>query len=268
MKKRDLQFVIRDDDLNYFSSPADIQRWYSEVFAMNIPVVFSAIPFVKPTCDAWLPRPLPDNDNEYPISNNKELIDYVKNNQLIEIVLHGCTHETIAGVFEYQKESGLMDDTLRGKQEIENAFGKPISVFVAPHDQISNHGIICIEHAGLNLIRGKGTKNIIFRIQYFTAIFKMILHVIRFFGLHPARRAAYPYVINLGKHKEAFACRIEMDINDLKRSIQYAYNCNGVFILTNHIHDFSEEKKEIMLELIQYAKSLGAGFVTAENIFK
>jgi hypothetical protein len=53
-----MKFVIRDDDLNYFSKPSDIAEWYKDIFAQGIPVGFAVIPFVKPTSDVYPFYPL------------------------------------------------------------------------------------------------------------------------------------------------------------------------------------------------------------------
>jgi len=136
-----MRFVIRDDDLNYFSTPQDIKQWYEDIFAQKIPVGFSVIPFVKPISDVYTQDILPE-DKEYVIRQNKELVEYIKNHPLIEVLQHGCTHETKNGIFEYCKLSGLFEDTIRGKEELEKAFGQKIKVFVSPHDIISNHGVL------------------------------------------------------------------------------------------------------------------------------
>ena len=139
-----MQFVIRDDDLNYFSKPSDIERWYADIFAQHIPVGFSTIPFVKPVSDVYTAG-AQEEEKEYPVSGNAELVAYVKSQPLIEILQHGTTHETKNG-YEYSKTSGLVADTRRGKEELQNTFGTQFhNVFVPPHDWIGNHGICAIE---------------------------------------------------------------------------------------------------------------------------
>jgi hypothetical protein len=101
-----MKFVIRDDDLNYFSTPADVERWYADIFAAGITVGFSTIPFVKPVSDVY-PKDIPPSDAEYPVSRNAALVEYVRNNERIEILQHGTTHETVLKgqrkVFEYAR---------------------------------------------------------------------------------------------------------------------------------------------------------------------
>ncbi len=273
MKQSNMQktfkFVIRDDDLCFFSAPEHIVSVYQQVFDQNIPVSFSTIPFINLPNDAWLPRPLPveSETGEFPISDNARLVEYVNSNPLIEITQHGCTHQTPGGIFEYVQTSGLYEATVRGKEELERTFGKSVNVFVAPHDQFSAHGIRAIEYAGLNIVRGKGVRNFLPRCSYISALFKMAFHIIRFKGVTRSMIPAYPHTLNLGEHREAFGIRIESRREDLFTALALSYATGGNFVLVNHIHDFNDEKKLLMLDLIKKGQELGATFVTASNLF-
>jgi peptidoglycan/xylan/chitin deacetylase (PgdA/CDA1 family) len=267
-----MKFVIRDDDLNYFNEPSDIERWYKDIFALGIPVGFSTIPFVKPISDAWIGervKAVPKEDKEYPIGRNKALVEYVRQNSLIEIIQHGCTHETKNGVFEFCKAKGLFEETKRGKDELEREFGRKITVFVPPHDAISNHGIRAVEAAGMNIIRGVGMKNFLWRPQYVAAGFKMAFHRLRF--PIKSRMPAYPYVIDLGMHKEAYAVRL----NDNQDNREYLLRClrfvsvsRGNFIVVNHLAVTNEKQMETLAILIQEAKNLGFVFVPPSKLFQ
>src|SRR6056297_1398265 len=174
-----MNFLIRDDDLNYFSSLDDIRRWYEDIFALNIPVNFATVPLVKPLSDVY-PKNLAPEDKEYSIGLNKKLVSYIKNNPLIEIMQHGCHHETRGGIFEYSRKKGLISQTLRGKEELEKVFVREIKVFVAPHDRISNHGLKALEKAGLDIIKAKGCKNFIFSPRGIKNYSKMLSHRFKF----------------------------------------------------------------------------------------
>lgn len=266
---RTAKFVIRDDDLCFFSKPDHITAIYDEAFARNIPVSFSAIPMIMFPNDAWLPRPLPvpDDSGSFLISENRELVDYVASNPLIEITQHGYTHQTPNGIFEYAQSIDLRDATMQGKEILEQTFGKPITVFVAPHDQFSSQGIAAIEHAGLNILRGKGTRNFSLRPSSIMAFMKMIAHRLRFVRMSSVAMPAYPYAIRNGNHYEAFCMRIEFGRDVLMNALHYAHRTGGNFVLVNHIHDFTDEKKQLMMELIGEAEKLGMEFVPAGKLF-
>ncbi|MDB4984645.1 MAG: hypothetical protein JWM20_824 [Patescibacteria group bacterium] len=260
-----MKFIIRDDDLNYFTKPADIEKWYAGIFSRGISVAFAAIPFIKPSSDVLCGAPS-EPDIEYPISGNRELVDYVKNNKNIEILQHGCIHVTEDGVFEYRKHERLFEDTKRGKEELESAFERKISIFVPPHDALSNYGIKAIESQNLNVIRGLGSANFIFRFEYAVAIVKMILHRLAF--PNKSEMPAYPFTLDYGKHKESYAVRLgEERLDYLLRSLRYANSKRGNFIVTNHFIVTTSKEMENLNALIDEARRLGFEFGRADDLF-
>lgn len=257
-------FIIRDDDLNYFSKISDIEFWYQDIFSKNIPVGFSVIPYVKSTSDVFTNGAIKDG-KEYPIHLNKELVDYIKNNPLIEIFQHGCTHETVGGIFEYLSNKDLNKETTRGKIELESTFVKEISIFVSPHDQISNKGIKAIEKNNMNIIRSKGSRNFLFRKEYLLVLIKMVMHRLK--NLNPINAPAFPYVVNFRGHKEVYSHRISPDLELMKKWLHFAKDKNANFVLVTHLHYFTKEEKNNLNLIIKEAGDLGFTFGKAEDIF-
>lgn len=259
-----MKFVIRDDDLNYFSNPTDIERWYKDIFTQKIPISFAAIPFVKPISDVYTNN-APKENKEFPISANAELVSYVKNNPLIEIIQHGCTHETKNGIFEYQWNKDLFKDTARGKEELEHAFKRSITVFAPPHDWIGSRGVLAIEASHLNIIRGRGTglKNLILRWQYLI-IFLAVLFF-KFSNIFKKNIPAYPYVLDFGLHKEICSYRLEDE--DVFDGLEYVNQKKGIFVVVTHLHFYTDEKKIRLLELIKIAKEYDSEFVFSSSVF-
>jgi hypothetical protein len=258
-----MKFIIRDDDLNYFSKPALIGRWYVDIFVQNIPVGFATIPFVNPTSDVYTDFAV--GEKEYPISENIELVTYVKGNHLMEILQHGSTHETKDGIYEYAKSQGLFEDTKRGKEELERAFEREIKVFVPPHDWISSHGVLAVEAVGMNIIRGRGMglRNLIWRKQYFKNFLKML--VFRFPKYISVSPPVYPYILDFGKHKEMTSYRLEDP--DIMMGLDYVHRKNGVFVVVTHLHGYTDEKKRLLLKLVEKARGYHAEFVRPSTIF-
>lgn len=259
-----MKFVIRDDDLNYFSSPDDIKKWYGDIFEEKIPVGFSAIPFVKPISDVYTGGEQ-FNVQEYPISGNAELAAYIKDQPMIEIMQHGSTHENQDGIYEYASRNGLIEATTRGNKELEKITGKRVNIFVPPHDWIGSHGIGAIELAGMNIIRGRGAglRNIIFRKEYLQIFLKMI--AFRFPKYISTTPPVYPFVLDFGKHKEMCSYRIEdLDVFD---GLDRANKRDGNFVVVNHLHNFDASKKEKLVRLIQKARTFKAEFVYPSDLF-
>jgi hypothetical protein len=259
-----MKFVIRDDDLNFFSKPEDIERWYADLFERKIPMGFATIPFVKPISDVYT-NEAPSEDKEYPISGNTELTTYIKNNPCIEILQHGTTHETKDGVFEYAGNVPL-DEAKRGRNELERAFGRPVTVFAPPHDWINTQGIRAIEEAKLNVIRGRGAglRNWIWRRQYVSIFLTMLLY--RFPKYISTTPPVYPYLLNFGLHKEL--CSYRLEDPDIFEGLDYAYRKNGIFVVVTHLHGMNNEKKERLLNLIKKAQVYSAEFVRPSELFQ
>lgn len=256
-----MKFVIRDDDLNYFSKPADIERWYARVFAQDVPVGFSTIPFVRGSSDVYTNS---KEDGEFPVSENSELIEYVKANSFIEVLQHGCTHETVNEVYEYAQSRDLTVDTVRGKEELEKAFNQEIKVFVPPHDWISASGVRAIEQANMDIIRGRGAgiRNLIFRKEYLKNFLKLVTFRFPNFTAIPP---VYPFVIDFGKHKEMCSYRLEDE--DIFDGLEAAHAVGGNFVAVTHLHTYTDEKVVRLEKLINRASELGADFVKPNNIF-
>ncbi|HVX90791.1 MAG TPA: DUF2334 domain-containing protein [Candidatus Paceibacterota bacterium] len=258
-----MKFVIRDDDVNYFSTPADIERWYADIFAEGIPVGFSAIPYVKPVSDVY-PKDIPPSDEEYPISRNAALVTYMKEHPLIEVLQHGTTHETVDGVYEYAR-AVPRTEAKRGREELERALGKPVTIFVPPHDWINSSGIRAVEYARMDVIRGRGAglRNWIWRPRY-AGIFIYML-VWKAAHARRGRVPAYPYVLDFGKHREA--CSYRLEDTDVFEGLAYAHQKDGLFVVVTHLHYYTEEKKARLRAIIARARELGAEFVPPSALF-
>jgi hypothetical protein len=257
-----MKFIIRDDDLNYFSTPQDIERWYADIFAQGVPVGFAAIPFVTGLSDVYT-ADAPKDDREYPLGNNDGLVQYLKTNPLIEVLQHGTRHDKGGGVFEYAHTAGLVEQARRGRDELARALGKSPRLFAPPHDWIGSHGVAAVEAAGLDIIRGRGAglRNWLWRWQYAAVFMRMFWFKL----LHPGRAPAYPYVLNFGRHKELCSYRLEDD--DVFEGLAYAHKKDGIFVVVAHLHYFTDEKKTRLLKLIERARGYDAHFVPPSTGF-
>jgi peptidoglycan/xylan/chitin deacetylase (PgdA/CDA1 family) len=263
-----MKFAIRDDDLNFFTPPGLVEGWYGDIFTANIPVGFATVPFVLPFKKSLHPEGKKMELKEYPVRNNPDLIEYVKDNSLIEILLHGYNHEVSERKYEYGAKSenlhNLKQNTRKGMEELEEIFDQEISVFVPPHDVLSNTGVRAIESAGLNVLRGRGSKNFLMRKVYASGFIKMVGHKI----VHPGHHPPYPYVLDFDKHKEAYCCRLRDDnLEQLKKDLRYVAKKEGIFVITAHIHNLNKESKYNLLEIIDRARDYGFSFCKPSELF-
>lgn len=260
-----MKFIVRDDDLNYFSHPEDIERWYRPIFDRGVPVAFSVIPFVMPGSPYLYHGKQPEM-KPYPVSGNHVLCEYIKNNPLIEVTQHGYSHEPGGEGFEYRRGTDMTTRTREGRDELERAIGTAVTVFVPPHDAIDTRGIIAVEAAGMDIVRGTGSKNVILRPKYLSAWIRMAFHRLRF--PNKATMPAYPYVVNFGKHREAYAIRLNNDNLDfLLAALEYTARKKGNFIVTNHIFTNNEDRMKNLSTLIDRARSLGFSFAKPSELF-
>ncbi len=259
-----MKFVIRDDDLSYFSKPSDVEEWYHSIFAQGIPVGFATIPLVKSVSDVYV-KDVALSDTERPISGNAELVEYVRHTPYIEVLQHGTTHETKDGVFEYARRVPLTE-VQRGKEELEKAFGREVSVFVPPHDWIGEYGIRAVEYAGLHIIRGRGAglRNWIMRPAYVRNFFKMLWFK-WLVKLPSGKTPAYPSVLDFGEHKEV--CTYRLEDADVFEGLEYVRKQDGIFVVVAHVHSFTPEKKERLARLISVGREYGAEFVRPSELF-
>lgn len=260
-----MKFVIRDDDVSYFTDPELIERCYGDIINSGIPVLFAVIPFIKKWRKEY-PRDVSIEDKEYPVSDNKEIVSYlVSKGSLVDIALHGCTHETRGGVYEFSRKEGLFEEIKRGRIELEKTFNRKINVFVPPHDWLGRHGELAVETEGLNVVRGRGTgiRNFVLDIRHILVLFQIVFF--RISNLVRGKNFAYPFVVDFCRHKELCSYRIED--KDVFEGLNFALEKDGVFVVVVHHQDFSEEKKQILLRLIDIARKGGAKFVKSESIF-
>ena len=139
-------------------------------------------------------------------------------------------------------------------------------IFAPPHDWIGTHGIVAIEAAGYDVIRGRGAglRNWLWRWEYATIFLRMFLY--RFPHFITWSPPLYPHVLDFGRHKEACSYRLE-DV-DVFQGLEQAAKENGVFVVVAHLHFYTQEKKDKLAKLIERARALGAEFVLPSKLFE
>jgi hypothetical protein len=191
----------------------------------------------------------------------------VLRNPYIEILQHGTTHETIEGVFEYAREVSVAD-VLRGKIELERAFGRHMSIFVPPHDWIGKGSLRSVIKAGFaSIIRGRSTgiRNVRLDRKYLGIFFLMLFFKITY-RLESKFVPVYPKVLNFGTHEEV--CSYRLEDKDVFRGLAYAKRIEGIFVVVTHLHYYTPEKKQLLNDLIAQAKGYGAEFILPSDLFK
>jgi len=147
-------FVLRDDDVSFFTRPETLERLWSHAWQKGFVVSFSVLP--KIACHIksgrhiskisketlMVPPEIRGEKMKRSITGNPEIAGYLsrlREEGKINLILHGYTHERI----ENRPEFAISDKTeierrvTQGQQIFQRAFGRKARVFVPPWDEIS-----------------------------------------------------------------------------------------------------------------------------------
>jgi len=135
-------FIIRDDDISYFTQPWMLDELYNEAWRLGFKVSLAVTPMVKAVDRPYVPRSFRGTNKFFPISQNRELVNYLLEkitNGLVDIIQHGYTHARENGKPEFAINSfRLIDEKLNaGNRLLRETFKQDIAVFVAPHEGVS-----------------------------------------------------------------------------------------------------------------------------------
>lgn len=238
-------FAIRDDDLNYFTVPLEIENIYKTIWE-ECPISFSTVPFHGCTKSEAIPEKYWKGDKNFPIGDNTLLVKFLKKKITegkICITLHGVEHKDNFkdGLiqFEFETDSDLTDKVYSAKQYLQNLFENPVKVFVPPHNAISKNGLEAIISNNLNLanIVSFFNRDKWFRSSILTPTLKK-----KIFEYHNKCKF-YPYVLNFDDHKEVHCTSLvpKTKLTNLIDKFNLAYKFDGVFILATHYWEYNKQ---------------------------
>lgn len=297
-----MKFALRDDDLNYFYNPAEIEKNYTGIWEI-CPVSMSVIPFIKGNWpknvkDAEKRGPgyineeilgmLKSDNKVYPIGDNLSLVQFIKEKiteNKIHLTLHGIHHRNedevipqFSGNFgfgaEFYTSRDLSLQLKEAKRYLERLFDQQISVFTPPQNLYSVKGLDAITNNMLsiccdlpNLKSLKSIKLIGFNnyIRYF--LFKIF-----------NREFQFPHPIINGNLKMISHYRLQpgTDITKLYSDFDSIRKIDGVFVISTHSYGFNykmrkspENMGEVLKKFIKYASSFkNVEFVKLNQIFE
>lgn len=134
--------ILRDDDTNALTPVDCLEKLYRPFLARGLPVNLATIPEVRSDArtpdgrrEGFLLGARGDEPPTVPLAANSGLMAYLRANDRLRIVQHGCYHDP----FEF--DSPDRADVVRrfdlGRRRIREAGLRPVSAFVAPHDKFS-----------------------------------------------------------------------------------------------------------------------------------
>jgi len=296
-----MKIAIRDDDLNYFFKPEEIEENYKDIW--NIcPVSMSVIPFIKgdwPTYIMKLEKIGPgknynillnnikSNKKIYPIGDNLILINYIKSKikeKKIYLTIHGIYHlneDPITPILnnnfgigaEFYTTRDLTEKLKEAKDYLESIFNQKIEIFIPPQNIVNKNGLNAIINNNLSICGDLPKWNSIYTIKLF-GIYNYTKYLL--FKL-ANRKKEYPYTIINNNFKIVGHYRLQpkTDIDILYKEFDRIYSKDWVFVISTHSYAFNYKIiktgftiKETLKRFLEYAKNKGnIEFVNLKQIF-
>jgi hypothetical protein len=296
-----MKFALRDDDLNYFFNPKDIEKWYENIWDI-CPISMSAIPFV---IGNWKENtPLleelgPNSQREeiyskikkdtiiYKLGDNIELINFVRakiSEGKIHITMHGVEHRNGDKVLpnvknnfsigaEFFTDRDLTVKVKKAKKYLEDILCQTISVFTPPQNLLSYMGIKAIVNNDMSICGDlpslRNLKNI--KLIGSSNFLKYL-----YFRLKN-KTNIYPFPL---KNKELefithFRLQPGTNLKLLYKKFDEVHKFNGNFVLSTHSYAFEHKMKytnqTMQFELekfMNYCKNKeSVSFVSLNKIF-
>ncbi|EGA63707.1 DUF2334 domain-containing protein [Vibrio brasiliensis] len=263
-----IQFVIRDDDLSYFSDIELIERLYQGVWK-EFPITFATIPYQKGTIAGHMPLEYWHTNTVFPIGENVALVNYIKSKikeGRVDLVMHGIHHtyrfDRHKIVPELKEPSPNFAVQLReAKQYLEEVFMTEINTFVPPSNTMSKEVSRELISQGFNLLNLPGvrcnTRSLLSWPHQ-----KSRLERIYYMAKH---RFDSPKPIIEGTRWEigGYALTPSTNLEQLKSAFRYCLTHNLPFVLATHFWEHScrlpnnnnKLQYDILLEFLDYCYS-------------
>ncbi len=160
-----IDFIIRDDDLSYFTSPELLEKLYGQIWH-EYPITFGAIPFLKGSFTGFIPVEHWHTQEPFLLGKNQALINYLlpyvkaKN---VDIALHGIFHQYqyTRGRFIPELASVQVDfkeQLIKARDYLSLLFDKEINIFIPPSNTLCPEAAYCLKSLGFHLLNLPGVR--------------------------------------------------------------------------------------------------------------
>jgi hypothetical protein len=232
-----MRFAIRDDDINYFTKPQELERLYYNIWDI-CPISLSIVPFHACTKSGAIPSEFWQGDKIFPISKNRELIAFLKEKLKegkICIMLHGYSHKNYENGYEFEAGENLYQKVKEGKEYLEELFGISITTFVPPHHVLSRPGIKVVVKNQLNIADLSSLRP--WKSTFETKrLYYLIINKKLQWENRNESKLIYPFPRRYNNHKEigCYSLIPFTKLADLISGFDFAKKYNGDFCLATH----------------------------------
>jgi hypothetical protein len=148
-----MPILIRDDDTNFFTKSNMLESIYSMAWERGLKISLGVIPLQKGTNNISVPPEMRANDSLFPITDNKSLLQYIKDKLragIAEVLQHGLSHYVDEnGFWEFGQNLDIKQKIDHGRNILIQAFDIVPKFFVAPGESITKSNVRTLVESGL-----------------------------------------------------------------------------------------------------------------------
>ena len=270
----EMKFAIRDDDINYFTRPEELEKVYDGIWDL-VPISLSVVPFIGGGETGAIPSKYWRSEKIFPLGENMQLVKFLRE-QLskgrISLMLHGYSHRDYPRGYEFEAGEDLFAKVKKGKDYLEELFDVEIKTFVPPHNSLSRAGAQAVIDNGLNILIAYShwPWERPFERANFVNFAKML-----WFWLRYGKSKRYPKALCFSRHKE-FGCYTlhpRVSLQELKEGLEFAIKRRGNFCLAVHYYTLVKDERLLGLlkDFVSYTKELEERqieYVEADRLFE
>ncbi len=254
--------AIRDDDLCFFTQPAEIEALYGPVFN-RVPVSFACVSRTVPQHrdKVFSHTAAPGH---YALGDNRPLVDYVRyllHKRQCEVMVHGYTNESrqIKGSWQaeciWKPAAQLTEEIVAGRDYLTGLFGVRPRVFVPPGNSIGPAGVAAASAAGLDLSASLSLRPNHAWSRRYAANYK------QHWTYWLAHRRPYPFTLDFGTHRElaAYALDTTAAFDHVMSCLRSCAEADASFVVSTHYWRLADDEglHSALLRVIDAALDLG-----------
>lgn len=274
-----LQFVIRDDDLCYFTNPDHLNSLYSEIWS-SFPITFASVPWQKGAFAGHVPVPYWHSQRAYALGDNVELVRLIRDllaSGSVDLALHGIYHtyrinrhriipELIDFGGDFRREVAM------AKAYLDDLFEIDIKTFVPPSNTIRPDLAKVLVEKGWNLLNLPGVRRNTrpyLSIRHQLARLRRLVHFIRY-GVDTTVPLVWENRWEIG----GFPLTPTTNLENLKLAFRIANDKGHPFVLATHYWEHysllpgnkGKRQYDLFRQFLEYVSGFNINPVRARDI--